>query len=117
MKLRNSGRCNSDKDDNDEDHPTAKSVMVFMIRGICSSLHFSFGHFASKDFESDQIFYCAYEATRISEGIGLKVGAMTADGASPVQKFFDLHRLPPQEKEEDNNTIKGFVFWATNRWD
>uniref|UniRef100_A0A7M6DPD0 Uncharacterized protein n=1 Tax=Clytia hemisphaerica TaxID=252671 RepID=A0A7M6DPD0_9CNID len=104
--------CNTDKDDADEDRPIAKYVIVFMVRGICSGLNYSFGHFASEGFESDQIFYCAYEATRILEGIGLKVRAMTADGASPNRKFFNLHRM-----SEEDNTINGSVYWAKNPWD
>ena len=75
-------------------------------------MQYAFRHFASERFESDQIFHCAHEATKILEGIGLKVRAMTADGASPNRKFFNLHKTKSKE-----NTVNGSVFWTLNPWD
>ena len=105
--------CSNDKNDNsDKERHTAKYVMVFMVRGLCSNLQYTFGHFASEGFESDQIFHCAHEAARLLEGLGLKVRAITADGASPNRKFFNLLKMDCGE-----NTINGSVYWAANHWD
>ena len=37
---------------------------------------------------------------------------MTADGASPNRKFFNLHKM-----ENNENTTYGSVNWAMNPWD
>ena len=89
------------------DRNIAKYVIVFMVRGIFSNLQYAFGHFASEGFDSDQIFPCALEAIRILESIGLCVRAITADGASPNRKSFNLHKLENQENVKD-----GVVYWT-----
>nr|XP_047125903.1 uncharacterized protein LOC101241084 isoform X2 [Hydra vulgaris] len=89
----------------------AKYVIVFMVRGIFSSLCYPFGHFASCGFNSDQIFNCAWEATRILECIGFKVRSMVADGASPNRKFFRIHLAENYENVKDTT-----VHWTWNIW-
>ena len=89
----------------------ARYVIVFMVRGIFSSLCYPFGYFASEGFKSDQIYHCAWEAIRILEAIGLKVRAVVADGASPNRKFIRLHNMIDNGNMED-----GVVYWAWNEW-
>lgn len=101
-------------EDTMKEKSVAKYVMVFMVRGLCSGLEYVFGHFASEGFTSDQIFHCAHEAIGILESIGLKVRAVTADGASPNRKYFKLHKLPENTKE--TNLFHGNVYWAYNPW-
>ena len=50
----------------------ARYVIVFMVRGIFSSLCYPFGYFAS-GFKGDQIYHCAVEAIRMLEAIDLKM--------------------------------------------
>ena len=82
-----------------------------MVRDIFSNLQYAFGHFSSKGFDSDQIFPYALEAIRILESIGLYVRAVTADGASPNRKYFNLLKLENQENVKD-----GIVYWTYNPW-
>lgn len=100
-----------DSEENDYSKPLAKYAIVFMVRGIFSSLCFPFGHFASEGFTSDQIYHCAWEAVKILESINLNVRSIVADGASPNRKFFRLHRL-----QLDENARNGNVFWTWNEW-
>ena len=93
------------------DRHIAKYVIVFMVRGIFPNLQYAFGHFASEGFDSDQIFPCAPEAIRILKSIGLYVRAITADGASPNRKYFNLHKLENQKNVKD-----GAVYWTYNPW-
>eukprot|EP00111_Clytia_hemisphaerica_P020420 TCONS_00060169-protein len=101
-------------EDTMKEKSVAKYFMVFMVRGLCSGLEYVFGHFASEGFTSDQIFHCAHEAIGILESIGLKVRAVTADGASPNRKYFKLHKLPENTKE--TNLFHGNVYWAYSPW-
>lgn len=89
----------------------AKYVIVFMVRGIGSSLCYPFGHFASDGFTSDQIYHSAWEAIGILEQMDLKVHAIIADGASPNRKFMKLHKL-----ENEENMADGVVYWTWNEW-
>ena len=45
----------------------------------------------------------------VLESIGLYVRAITADGASPNRKYFNLHKLENEENVED-----GVVYWTYN---
>ena len=94
-----------------KEKPLAKYVIVFMVRGIVSNLQYAFGHFASEGFDCDQILPCAHEAIRNLEAIGLKVRAVTADGASPNRKYFRMHKLNTGE-----NVSHGVVYWCWNSW-
>ena len=76
-----------------------KYIIVFMVRGFFSNLQYAFGYFAVKGFDSEQIFTCTLEVISILESIGLCVRAITADGASPNRKYFNLHILENQEKD------------------
>ena len=96
--------------ENEINQPLAKYVIVFMVRGIFTSLCYPFGHFASTGFTSDQLYFCAWEAVRILELMNLKVRAITADGASPNRKFFKLHKLNVVNVEDN------VVFWTWNEW-
>ena len=93
------------------DRSIAKYVVVFMARGIFSNLQYAFGHFASEGFNSDQIFPCALEAIWIPGSVGLYVRAITADGASPNRKYFNLHKLENQKNVKDD-----VVYWAYDLW-
>jgi len=51
----------------------AKYVNVFMVRGIFTKLHYSFGYFASQGLTGDQMYPCCLEATRVLETIEFQV--------------------------------------------
>ncbi|XP_065652969.1 uncharacterized protein LOC136080281 [Hydra vulgaris] len=87
----------------------AQYVIVFMARGIFSSLCYYFGHFASEGFKNDQIYSCAWNAIMILESIGLKVRAIVSDGATANRKFYNLHKM-----EDSSNISEGVVYWTLN---
>ena len=69
----------------------AKTMFVFMVRGLFTSLQFPYAQFSCRTLSGDLIFNPFWEAVYRLERIGLKVIAATADGASPNRSFFQLH--------------------------
>ncbi|XP_065656351.1 uncharacterized protein LOC136081897 [Hydra vulgaris] len=88
-----------------------KYVIVFMVRGLFTSLCCSFGHFASEGLRSDQLFSCAWEAVFVLESIGLKVCCIVADCSLQNRKFFQLHLM-----EGVNNFKDDCVYWTKHKW-
>ncbi|XP_057290356.1 uncharacterized protein LOC130613056 [Hydractinia symbiolongicarpus] len=78
----------------ENDRHFASYVIVFMVRGIVSSLVYPFGYFASLGFTSDQLYPCVWEATYVLEAIGFYVRAFISDGASPNRKFYKIMVTP-----------------------
>lgn len=70
----------------------AKTMLVFMIRGLFSSMQYPYVQFACRSLSGDQLFDLFWEAIYRLERMGLKVLAATADGASTNRKLFNLHR-------------------------
>ena len=66
-----------------ENHDFARYINVFFVRGIFSKLCSPIGYHSSMGFTGDQLFPLVWEATRILEGLGLKVRSWTCDGATP----------------------------------
>lgn len=74
------------------EHPlVAKYVLALMVRGIMFRLNFPYAHFVSRGATADVIFPIVWEVIRRLEGSELKVLCVTADGASPNRKFFQMH--------------------------
>ena len=73
--------------------PLAKTMMVMMVRGLCSRLKFPYIQFPCNKVTGDVLFQPFWEAVRRIEFLGLKVVATTADGASTNRHFFRLHDL------------------------
>ena len=69
----------------------AKYMLVFMVRGICTSLKFPFAQFATKNMTADLLFPLVWETIQKLELLGLKVIAVTCDGASQNRSFFQMH--------------------------
>jgi len=68
--------------------PIATHVLTLMVRGIFTSCRFPYAHFPTASLTGDQIFPIVWEAVERLERLGLKVVAITADGAGPNRKFF-----------------------------
>ena len=76
----------------DSSHPpVAKYVLAIMVRGLFFKFDFPLAHFATEGVTGDQLYPIVWEGIRIIESTGLKVIAVTADGASPNRKFFHMH--------------------------
>ena len=71
--------------------PVAKYVLAIMVRGLFFKFDFPLAHFSTEGVTGDQLYPIVWEGIRIIESTGLKVIAITADGASPNRKFFRMH--------------------------
>ena len=74
-----------------ENHDFARYINVFFVRGIFSKLCSPIGYHSSMGFTGDQLFPLVWEATRILEGLGLKVRSWTCDGATPNRRFLRIN--------------------------
>ena len=71
--------------------PVAKYVLAIMVRGLFFKFDFPLAHFSTEGVTGDQLYPIVWEGIRIAESTGLKVIGVTADGASPNSKFFQMH--------------------------
>ena len=71
----------------------ATHMLLFMVRGLCTSLVFPYAHFATQGATADVLYPMVWEAVRRIESCGLNVIAFTCDGASPNRKFFQMHKV------------------------
>ena len=76
----------------DDRQPLAKTMLVFMVRGLLSSLQYPYVQFACRSVTGEQLFDLFWEAVYRLERMGLRVLAATADGASTNRRLFSLHR-------------------------
>ena len=82
-----------DDENSKAERPFASYVNVFMVRGICSNLCYTFGYHASLGFTASQLVPLVWEANHILECIGFKVRAWVCDGASPNRKCFKINSV------------------------
>ena len=71
--------------------PVATHMLALMIRGMFLTLNFPYAHFPTEKMKADQLFVIIWEAVERLERLGLKVIAITGDGASTNRKFFRMH--------------------------
>ncbi len=77
----------------DETHKPnlATHMLVFMVRGICSSLKYPYAQFPVKAASGDTLHPIVWRCVEHLEGIGLKVLCFVCDGASSNRKFYQMH--------------------------
>ena len=80
-----------ESDDQHDDQQLAKTMLVFMVRGLFSNLQYPYVQFACNSVTGDQLFSLFWESVYRLERMGLKVLAATADGASSNRRLFRLH--------------------------
>ena len=71
--------------------PVAKQILAVMVRGLFFKFEFPLAHFSTEGATGDLLYPIVWEGIRNIESTGLKVLAVTADGASPNRKFFRMH--------------------------
>ena len=71
--------------------PIATHMLVVMIRGLTTSLRFPYVHFPTKGATALNLLDIFWDTVEQLEMIGLKVIAVSCDGAGPNRKFFRLH--------------------------
>lgn len=69
----------------------ASHMLVFMVRGIFTSLEFPYAQFPTTGITADSLFPLVWEAVYNLESCGFKVVAFACDGATPNRKFFAMH--------------------------
>ena len=70
----------------------ASHMLLFMVRGMFSSLEFPYAHFATQSISADSLFPIVWEAVQRLEYCGFNIIAFCCDGASPNRAFYKLHR-------------------------
>ena len=89
----------------DESHlPIADHLLVIMVRGLFFKFEFPLAHYSSKGCPGEMLYPIVWDAIRLVESTGLKVVAVTADGASLNRRFFHMH----------NSGQKGLVYKTKN---
>ncbi len=66
-------------------------MLLFMVRGMFSTLEFPYAHFATRGISCDSLYPIVWEAVQHLECCGMKVIAFCCDGASPNRKFYKMH--------------------------
>lgn len=70
----------------------ATHALLFMVRGITTTLKHTLGYFATAAVTAVQMFPIFWRAVSILEmNCNLAVVAATVDGASPNRRFFQMH--------------------------
>ena len=81
-----------EESDTIDKQPLANSMFVIMVRGLLSPLQFPYAQFPCVKITGDLLVDPFWEAVNRLEGLGLRVLAATADGASTNRRFMKLHR-------------------------
>ena len=76
--------------------PLANSMVVMMVRGLFTHLQFPYAQFPCASITGDLLFDPLWEAVSRLEICGLKVMALTCDGASMNRRLFKLHQTGTQ---------------------
>ena len=71
--------------------PLSKCMLVFMIRGLFTSMKFPYVQFPAVSTKGADIFPLVREAIRRLTMLGLTVVTVTCDGASDNRKMFSMH--------------------------
>ena len=69
----------------------ATHMLLFMVRGMFTSLEFPYAHFATRGATADALYPLVWEVVQRLERCGLNVIAFSCDGASPNRKFYKMH--------------------------
>ena len=69
----------------------AKTMLVFMVRGLFQKLNYPYVQFACAHLSADLLFDPVWEAISRLERLGFKVLALTCDGASANRHLWKLH--------------------------
>ncbi len=88
------------------DGSVATHMLVFMIRGLFTSLEFVYAQFPTHGLTGESLFPIVWKAIRNIEECGLKVIVVTADGASTNRKFFTCQKLMKLCTKHPTLTVK-----------
>ena len=69
----------------------ANTMLVFMVRGLFSSLKYPYAQFPSHSLSCDELFHPFWESVSRLERLGFKVMGLCCDGLAANRRFFSLH--------------------------
>ena len=69
----------------------ATHMLLFMVRGMFTSLEFPYAHLATRGATADAFYPLEWKVVQRLERCGLNVIAFSFDGASPNRKFYKMH--------------------------
>ena len=70
-------------------------MLVLLLHGVATNLNFPYAQFATNDISGYQLYAILTEAVMRLEFLGLKVIALTSNGASLNRKLYN--KAPPQK--------------------
>lgn len=79
------------EEETDEQEPLAKSILVFMVRGLFNKLQFPYAQFPCNSLHGYELYDIFWEAVERLERCGFNVLACTCDGLSVNRRFFKMH--------------------------
>ena len=85
--------------------PLAKSVVVFMVRGLVSNLLFPYALFPVKSTKGSQLFTLMWNVIERLTRMDFMVMAVTCDGAKCNQKMFQMHNLKESSVYKTKNVF------------
>ena len=96
--------------------PLANSMVVIMVRGLFTHLQFPYAKFPCTSVTGDLLFDPFWEAVSRLERCGIKVMALTCDGASTNRRLFKLHQSGKQLVHKVVNPFdtKRFVYFFSD---
>ena len=86
----------------DQPPKLAKSMLVFMVRGIFTKLTFPYAQFSCDSLDARKLYPIVWDVVRSLELAGFKVVCLTADGASCNRAFFKMHQESSQSNAMPN---------------
>lgn len=97
-----------DIDSGDVSSSIATHILVFMVRGIFSSVEFPYAQFPTHNLKGCQLFTLVWDAVRNVESCDLIVKFLTADGVSMNRLVFKMCRLPNDKSSIIYKTINPY---------
>ena len=91
--LADYGRQHNENDEMFLRRPLAKTMVVFMVRGLFTSLKFTYTQFPTASAKGDDLFLLLWKAILRLTRLGLQVLGVTCDGAKSNRKMFKMHGL------------------------
>ena len=80
-------------------------MLSFYVRGIFTNVNFPYAHFPTRGATAGELYPLVWDAILHLEMLGLKVMAVTCDGAATNRKFFKMHKL--------SSDLEGSTFYKT----
>ena len=82
------------KDASSLQRPLAKTMVVFMFKGLFTNLALPYAQFAASSITGADMFPLLWKVIERLTRVGCQVLAVTSDGGSPNRRLFQLHKLP-----------------------